>query len=152
DEGRVILASYRSHAWAMLGYASFSEYIDHFLGHSPRQTHERLRVAEALERLPLLAHALESGELCWSVVREVSRVATSQTEREWIELARGKRAGVVEKLVSGHRRGDRPNDPPSEDARKYVLRFEVAAETKALFREALEKIRRDAGGGFTRPP
>src|SRR5262249_49263307 len=92
SEGCLILAAYPSHAWALLGYASLSEYIDHFLGHAPRQTRERLRVAEALERLPLVAHALESGELCWSVVREVSRVATAETEREWIELARGKRA------------------------------------------------------------
>src|SRR5688572_19885875 len=58
------------------GFGSFREYAEHLFGFTGRQTEERLRVAEALERLPGLAVQLARGELCWSVVRELARVAT----------------------------------------------------------------------------
>jgi hypothetical protein len=73
-----------------LGYSSFSEYIERLFGYQARSLQERLRVAEALEGLPALARALSSGELSWSAVRELTRVAVRDTEREWLEFARGK--------------------------------------------------------------
>ena len=51
----------------------------------------------------------------------------------------------VEQLVSGHRPGSRPDDEPSAEAKRHVLRFEVSGATLATFREAMAKIRRDAG-------
>jgi hypothetical protein len=52
----------------------------------------------------------------------------------------------VERLVSGRRPGDRPDDPADAALLRHVLRFEVRAETRALMREALAKLRREAGG------
>ena len=51
----------------------------------------------------------------------------------------------VEQLVSGHGPGSRPGDPRDAAARRHVLRFEVSGEVLASVREALSKIRRDAG-------
>jgi hypothetical protein len=39
-----------------------------------------------------------------------------------------------------------PDDPPDPTAQRHVLRFEVSGEALATFREAMAKIRRDAGG------
>jgi len=145
QEGRALLRAMRSGAHVRLGYASFSEYIERLFGYSPRFTVERLRVAEALEELPALGRALAVGELGWSTVRELTRVATAETEVEWIELARGGTAREVEKLVSGHRPGDAPGDPTDPTARRHVLRLELSGEALATFREALAKLRREAG-------
>jgi hypothetical protein len=83
EEGRWLLRAFRAATHVYFGYASFGEYIERLLGPSRRATEEKLRVAGALEALPELAEALRSGKLNWSVVRELSRVAVPETEREW---------------------------------------------------------------------
>jgi hypothetical protein len=81
-------------------------------------------VAEALEALPILAEALRSGRACWSVLRELTRVATPETEREWLATAEGRTAREVERLVSGLAPGSRPSDPPRDhDARDSPRRL-----------------------------
>src|SRR5688572_12093133 len=109
-EGHWLLEALRSAAHVRLGFATFAEYIERIFGYTPRFTQDRLRVAEALEELPELCNSLSTGELNWSVVRELTRVATPGTESEWIAAARGLTARDVERLVSGHRPGNRPND------------------------------------------
>jgi hypothetical protein len=142
EEGRWLLAALRSAAHVHLGFGSFFEYAERLLGYKPRSTQERLRVAEALEQLPAMARALEEGALHWSAVRELTRVAVAKNERGWIEVARGKSVRQLEELVAGKRPGDDPSSPHQPDARRHVLRFEVAPETFALFREALTALRR----------
>ncbi|HSU38226.1 MAG TPA: HNH endonuclease, partial [Polyangiaceae bacterium] len=44
-----------------------------------------------------------------------------------------------------HRAGSRPGDVPDPSARRHVLRFEISGEALASFREAMAKIRREAG-------
>ena len=61
EEGRWLLAALRSAAHVHLGYGSFGEYIERLFGYKPRSTQEKLRVAEALEELPAIRHALETG-------------------------------------------------------------------------------------------
>jgi hypothetical protein len=48
-------------------------------------------------------------------------------------------------MVAGHRPGDRPDDRADPSLRRHVLRMDVSAETFATFREAMSKLRRDAG-------
>jgi len=145
EEGRWLLAGLRSGVHLRLGFATFAEYVERLFGYKPRFTAERLRVAEALQDLPVASAALEGGDVCWSAVREVSRVATPETEAAWLAAADGKTVRQVEDLVSGHRPGDRPDDPIDSGARRHVLRFEVSAEAFAEFREARAKVERDAG-------
>ena len=146
DEGVQLLAAHRERVHERLGYGGFVEYIERLFGYSPRLTYEKLRVAEALESLPELAGRLRGGKLTWSAVRELTRVATAETEHDWIVAASGTTARETERLVSGHRLGDRPEDPKDDGLRRHVLRFDVSAEVLATFRDALAKIRRDAAG------
>jgi len=83
EEGRWLLAGLRSGVHLRLGFATFAEYVERLFGYKPRFTAERLRVAEALQDLPVTSAALEGGDVCWSAVREVSRVATPEV----IEMA-----------------------------------------------------------------
>src|SRR4051812_47812491 len=145
EEGRWLLRAFRSGAHRELGYGSFYEYTERLFGYRPRLTHEKLRVAEALEALPETAEELKAGTLSFSAVRELTRVAVPATEREWLRAARGRTVREVEELVSGHRAGSRPGDVPDAGARRHVLRFEISGEALASFREAMAKIRREAG-------
>jgi HNH endonuclease len=145
EEGRWLLVALRSGSHARLGYGSFVEYVERLFGYSPRFTHERLRVAEALEELPVLSERLSGGELSWSALREITRIATPKTEARWAEAAQGRSMREVERLVSGHRPGDEPDDPTDPAARRHVLRLELSAEALATFREAMAKLRRETG-------
>jgi hypothetical protein len=146
EEGEKLRVAERTRVHERLGYGSFGEYIERLFGYSPRLTFEKLRVAQALDGLPQLAAALREGNVSWSSVRELTRVATLATEREWLEASRGRTVREVEKLVSGHRPGDLPGDAKDWRSERHVLRFEVSGEVLASFREAQAKLRRDAGG------
>jgi hypothetical protein len=145
EEGRWLLRAFRAGAHARLGYGSFQEYTERLFGYGPRVTQEKLRVAEALELLPNIARELETGSVNFSAVRELTRVATADTEHEWLEAARGRTVRDVEQLVSGHGPGSRPSHVPESAAVRHVIRLEVSGEALAAFRDAMAKIRRDAG-------
>ena len=123
EEGRWLLRAFRSAVHVRLGYGSFNEYTERLFGYGPRLTQEKLRVAEALEELPETARELQSGHASFSAVRELTRVATPSTEREWLEAAQGRTVREVEQLVSGHRPGSRPDDAPDLSAKRHVLRL-----------------------------
>jgi hypothetical protein len=63
------------------GYASLREYAERMFGLRGSQIEERLRVGRALASLPEMDRALASGAVAFSSVRELTRIATSQTER-----------------------------------------------------------------------
>ena len=90
-EGACMLRAFREDVHRHLGYGAFAEYSDRHLGFGHRATRDKLRTAEALERLPELAHALADGRLHASAIRELARVATPETEVAWIEAAAGRR-------------------------------------------------------------
>lgn len=115
--------------WRPLGMVSMIDYLERTLGYAPRTSQDRLRVARALGGLPKLTAALASGELQFSAVRELTRVATPATEQAWAAAAAGKYLRQVEDLVAHHRPGDDPDDPPDPEVRTHVVRFELSAET-----------------------
>ena len=144
-EGRLLREALAAQVHRRLGYASFAEYVERLFGYGARTTTEKLRVAESLEQLPLLTRALQQGELTWSAVRELTRVVVSATEEVWFDSAKGKSCREIEGLVGGLALGDLPSDTKDPRLVRHVLRFEVSAETLALFREAVAKLRRETG-------
>jgi RuvA, C-terminal domain/HNH endonuclease len=136
EEARWLREAEALQIWRPLGMVSALDYLERALGYAPRTAQERLRVARALGSLPALTAALSSGELAYSAVRELTRVATPGTEAAWVAAAAGKSLRQIEALVADHRPGDHPDDSPDPEARTHVVRFEVAAETFALVRQA----------------
>jgi hypothetical protein len=145
EEGRLLCEAQRAGVHRRLGFASFGEYVERHFGYNGRLLKEKLRVALALERLPQTSEALRAGELNWSALRELTRVATPETEGAWLESARGVTVRQVEEMVSGRGPGDLPSDPADPKLRKYNIHLELSAETRALFVEALAALRRQAG-------
>jgi hypothetical protein len=125
EEGRWLLCAWRSVAHVHLGYGSFAQYIERLFGYKPRTTQEKLRVAEALETLPRLAHALETGALSWCAARELTRVAVPDTESAWLGMAHRKPLRELERIVANKAPGEAPDGPTTDQPRSRVLRFEV---------------------------
>jgi len=145
EEGRWLLQALRLAAHVHLGIGSFCQYVELLFGYKPRTTQEKLRVAEALEGLPRLKGALESGRLSWCAARELTRVAVPETEQAWLDASRGKTQRELEVLVASASPGDLPGAGGTERPRPCVLRFEVAPDTFATFREAMRELERTAG-------
>src|SRR5262245_15355500 len=62
------------------GFRSCAAWLSWRVGFAPGAAREHVRVARALGSLPRLSHAFASGELSYSKVRELTRVATPETE------------------------------------------------------------------------
>src|SRR3954466_4405628 len=90
NEAFLLCCAARQEIWRMAGRASFLEYLEAVLGYTPKCARERVRVAQALDAAPELAEALSSGEQSYSAIRELTRVATPETQTAWREAARGK--------------------------------------------------------------
>src|SRR5262245_7913691 len=133
EEARCLRDAHRMRLWRRLGYAHMNEYLERELGYAPQVGIERVRVAMALAELPQLEASLGDGSLAFSAVRELTRVATAGTEQEWLEHVCGKNLRQIEAMVSGKKRGDRPNDPRNPKLVTRVLRLELMPEAFALF-------------------
>ena len=60
--------------------------------------------------------------MSWSVARELTRIATEENERAWLDLTRGRTVRQIEELVAGHKLGDRPEDAYDRALERHVLR------------------------------
>src|SRR2546422_4729978 len=88
------------------GFRSCAEWLSWRVGLDLGAARERVRVARALETLPLLAGALARGELSYAKVRALTRVATPETEERLLAVGRAGTACHVERIVRGWRRVD----------------------------------------------
>jgi hypothetical protein len=123
-----------------------NEYLERELGYAPQVGIERLRIAHALATLPQIEARLTDGGLPYSAVRELTRVATTDTEQDWLDRARGKTLREIEAMVSGRKRGDRPDDPKDPNLAPRVLRLELSPTAFALFRQAQSAMADEHGG------
>src|SRR5437588_10239914 len=89
------------------GFRSCAAWLSWRVGLDPGAAREGVRVARALGTLPRLAHALAHGELSYSKVRALTRVATVETEERLLAVGRAGTAEHVERIVRGWRRVDR---------------------------------------------
>jgi hypothetical protein len=145
EEAGWLVEAVRVRVHEPLGFGSLLEYLERVLGHEPRTAKERLRVADALTRLPAMRACLAKGELPWSAVRELSRVAIAETEADWVAAALGKTVRQVEEMVSGRRSGDRPTDAADPGLRRHILRLEISADALAAFRDARRHLEIELG-------
>ena len=135
--------------YIFFGYVTQYEYMERVLGYGPHAARERMRVARALGTLPETTAALARGALSYSAVRELTRVATAETEAAWLTAAEGLAANQIEGLVAEHRPGDHPDDPADPDMRPRVVRLKLPPEVHALWRQARMVVATERGGEIT---
>jgi hypothetical protein len=146
EEARCLREAVAIKLWLQLGYVHLNEYLERELGLGPQTSVERVRVAQALGHLPQIEASLGEGALAFSAVRELTRVATTDTEQAWLEAARGKNLRQIEAMVSGKRTGDRPDDPTRPELVNRVIRLELSPAAFAALRQAQVVLADEQGG------
>jgi len=131
EEARDLVFAEEAGIWRDHGYVSMLEYLERELHYGPHAAKERLRVANELFELPLLAEKFGKGEVPFSVVREVTRVAVPENEHEWLASTDGKTARQVERMVSGLPKGAAPDDRPDPKLERHRIVLEVDGERYA---------------------
>ena len=94
----------RRKGWADNATHSCAHWLNWKCGIDIGAAREKVRTALALESLPKIAAAMERGELSYSKVRALTRVATSATEDALLMIALHGTAQHVENTVRQFRR------------------------------------------------
>ena len=89
------------------GFRSCAHWLNYRTGLALGAAREKLRVASALADLNHVSAAMARGQLSYSKVRALTRVATPATEAPLLALAMSSTAEQVERTVRGWRRADR---------------------------------------------
>src|SRR5687767_2532479 len=94
----------RRKGWAECGVQSCAHWLNWKCGIGMGAAREKVRVARALEGLPKIAAAMERGNISYSKVREITRIAGAETEDYLLGIAEHGTASHVENLVRSFRR------------------------------------------------
>ena len=89
----------RERAHERHGLVNTAQWLNWQCGIGAVAAREKVRVARALEQLPEISAAFANGEVSYSKVRAMTRVATPANESVLVHVARYGTAGHVEKLV-----------------------------------------------------
>lgn len=144
----------RLRGWVRSGAQSCAHWLNWQCGLAMNAAREKVRVARALEKLPHIAAAMERGELSYSNVRALTRVACEATEEYLLMIARHGTAEHVERLVRGFRRckdAEELSREAQQQANRYlryqyaddgslVLTAQLPAEAGALLLKALSAV------------
>ena len=134
------------------GFRSCAHWLNWRTGLDLGAAREKVRVARALAELPHLSAAMQRGDLSYSKVRALTRVATPANETELLDFARCATAAQVERLVRAWRRVDRVAEAADDRRRQesrhletwvdddwmVVIRGRLSPEVGAVVRCALK--------------
>jgi Domain of unknown function (DUF222) len=109
--------------WRFQGFQSCAHWLSWRVGWDLATARDRVRVAHQLAGLPKVEAAMEAGEVSYSKVRAIARVATPQNEETLLAYAEYAPAAQLEKICQKLRTVERAiaakeEPPPRED--RYV--------------------------------
>jgi hypothetical protein len=140
------------------GFENCAEWLAWRCDFSMATAREKVRSARALKNLPLVTRAFAAGELSWSKVRELTRVANERNEDALVEFAlchtsshvaercRELRMGDVASVGIAERAFDRRSLRVHRDAERGMMSItiDLPLEAGELVDKALDKARDDA--------
>ncbi|NOY16212.1 MAG: DUF222 domain-containing protein, partial [Gammaproteobacteria bacterium] len=93
-----------SHGWTGPGLNSCAHWLNWKCGINLGAAREKVRVAHALKDLPKISDQFRLGEVSYSKVRAMTRVATEMNEEFLLQIARHGTASHVERVVRNYRK------------------------------------------------
>lgn len=150
-----LVTLHRGRLFYELGYSSYHQYCRRELGLSRTTAYEYLRAGIALSELPQLRTAFTDGMLSWQQIREITRVASPDTENAWMELALETtvRELTAEVRESRRQNQDTPRDRSHGLPNLYVhVTFEMTLEEKERLAAALAHVASTMGSEGERSP
>ena len=138
--------------WGAWGLNSCTHWLNWKCGVGMVAAREKVRVARALEELPQISERFRKGEVSYSKVRAMTRVATAENEDYLLETAEYGTAAHVEELVRKYRGVEREEELRRvkkqyarreltyyhEEDGSLVIKARLAAEEGALVLQALQ--------------
>ncbi len=151
---KLLAALVERKAWAEPGFRSPAHWLNYYCGISLGPAREKVRVALALAKLPMVDGAFSRGEISYSMVRAMTRAATPENESFLLRIAQHGTASHMEKLVRQYERAERlsKNDhcKTQSHAREFswytdddgmlVFRGRLAPEDGAVFVKAMDAV------------
>jgi hypothetical protein len=149
----VMIAEFdRLRGWEAGGHRSCAHWLAFRTQIDLGTAREKVRAARALEELPQTSAAMARGELTFSQVRALTRVADSTTEADLLQLARGATTAQLERMIRTYRRGTAQDEAEREreqfasralsifpdDDGMYVVRGRLMPEEAALLMRAVD--------------
>jgi len=149
----VLIARFdRGRGWEVGGHRSCAHWLAFRTGIALGAAREKVRAAHAMEQLPRVSASMARGELSFSKVRALTRVATAENETELLEFARSTTTEGLERLVRGWKKLSRLDEQELEGERHrsrcfsvfpdddgmYVVRGRLDPEVGALLMRAIE--------------
>ena len=141
---RLLAEFHDRRGWEDTGFSSTAEWLSWRVGIHRGAARERVRTALALRSLPETSRAMERGELSFTKVRALTRVATSSNESQLLDLARAGSAANLERVVRGWRDLDGAPELRSEERRFRSRRLRCFVDTDGM---VVVRGRLDPGGG-----
>jgi hypothetical protein len=112
----------RRGGWKAGGHRSCAHWLHFRTGIDLGACREKVRVARALEGLPETRASMGRGELSFSKVRALTRVAKAETETELVPIARKLTAAELERVVRSWSEVDRGRDEAEVERRRHARR------------------------------
>ncbi len=129
------------------GFRSCAHWLNWRTGLSMGAAREKVRVARALAGLPLISAAMRSGEVSFSKVRALTRVATTDNEESLLAFAHAGTAAHVERLVRAWRSVERRDDAEASSHASRHLSFYTDDDGMVVVRGRLDP---EAGAALAR--
>jgi hypothetical protein len=143
-----------SEGWAGPGLNSCAHWLNWKCGINLGAAREKVRVAHALMGLPKISEKFRRGEVSYSKVRAMTRVATVENEDYLLQIARHGTAAHVERLVRNFRKVkriealERDNERHAlrqldwyfDDDGSFVLKGRFTPEQGVVIKKVLESI------------
>jgi len=129
-----LVAEYdRLRGWELGGHRSCAHWLAFRTGFDLGACRERVRAARALAKLPEIGASMSRGELSFSAVRALTRVATPENETDLLDLARGATTAQLERMVRGFKLGSRQDEADREKERFESRTFSVFADEEGMY-------------------
>ena len=139
--------------WAADGMRSCAQWLSWRCEFAPITAREHVRVARALRDLPKVSSAFARGDLSYSKVRALTRLASSVPDDVLAEWGRCGTAAQLEEVVRNVRLAEADGDPRLQHARRSIrprfdddgsleLRARLAPEQGAVWMRAMQKAER----------
>jgi len=137
------------------GFASTAHWLSWRIGISRGPAREKVRIARVLPSLPQISDALRHGQLSYSKVRALTRIATPENEGDMLEVGLAGTTDHVERFVRAWRQVDRNLEAEIDERRheqrsvshwidedgSWVLRGRLEPEVGAMLEKALDWAR-----------
>ena len=147
--GHLARAFLRGRGQQVLGFARLGDYARERMGLSARELQGLATVTARLEALLAIRTAFDAGEICWAQVRLLVGIATPESERAWLELARGRTVRALAAVIRAAGRSEVHEEEDGDDEPRGRFRLRCPRRVARLWQQTVELARRMAGAELT---